>query len=701
MNPWSNGLHVRRRTLIIAALALVMTVSTASGMGIAQEVRQVPNPNAASATADTAAADDAGAFPITSVMLFGSGVGYFEHLATVEGNRSVTMHFREDEVNDLLKSLVMTDFDGGTIRTVRYPTRDPLSRVLSSYSIDLSSTQTVRSLLTQARGEPVTVTGARSMSGTIFGIEQRPDAEGISRDSLVLLSEGQIRSIPLADIGGIRFDNPILQEELEYALATIADSRQTDRKPVTLEFSGEGERDVAVGYIRETPVWKTSYRVVLSDDSATLQGWAITENTTDQDWRDVRLSFVAGQPLSFVMNLYDPVYNERPVIAPTTVAAIAPPAYRATQPMAEAPLAGLVQAAPSRARALSEAEDDYDSYTGGGAAASSPGSVASQSAGQAVAGVFRYTIRDTVTIPRHQSAMIPIVNAEVDLEAVSIYDSAVLAGHPLRGLVLTNDTGLHLMGGPVTVYDSGTYAGDTRFTDIVEGDTRQMSYAIDIDMLVDRRSTGEPEQITRLTVVDGVLISTRLNRRIHEYVVTNRADEERTLIVEHDKASGWELVEPTEVDSQTSTDYRIRRTVAAGATDTVQVIEERTVEQRFALRSMSADQVLVYVQERVISEELAESLSRLVELRRELSELISARRNLESQVNEIYRNQDRITRNMGSLDRDSDLYRRYVADLAEQEDELTALEASIADAAAAEQAKEAEIDDFIRNLNVQ
>ena len=678
------------RRLLIGALVLVMGVSSASGMGIAQEVNRAADQMGIGATGSEAD------LPISNVMLFGSGVGYFEHIGTVEDDQNVTLYFREEEINDLLKSLFLSDMDGGTARAVRYAGQDPISRVLSSYSINLGMVGSIPQLLSAARGERVLVVADETVNGTVFAVEQRPDAEGVRRDHLVLVSNGAIRAIPLEELQSFSFADQSLQSELDSALVAIASARQTDRKPVTLEFAGDGERRVAVGYVRETPVWKTSYRIVIDDDGATLQGWAIAENTTNQDWEDVRLSFVAGQPLSFVMNLYDPVYIERPVVEPMIGEAIAAPDYEASARRLAESLGGFAATAADEGPE-EEMMDDFASFAG---RSRQENAAQSRSQGRSVGGVFAYRITEPVTIPRHQSAMIPIIDTEIDLDAVSIYDASVLQAHPLRGALLTNDTGLHLMGGPVTVVEDGAYAGDARFSDIVEDETRQISYAVDIDVLVDREGSSQPEQITRVRLVNGVVVSSRLQRTRMEYTITNRGGTARDVIVEHPRNNDWTLVDSPEPFDQTASAYRFRTTVAAGDSVVLPVSEERITEQRVSLFSLNDNQVGLYLDQRVISEELRQALNRLLELRQELDQLTARRRELETQVNEIYRSQERVTRNMEALDRDSELYQRYVADLTEQEDRLAELETQIQELRAQEDAKDDEINDFVRNLSV-
>src|SRR5438477_905241 len=172
------------------------------------------------------------------------------------------------------------------------------------------------------------------ISGTILGLEKRPKATEkgqIEIWQLNLISGATVRSIPLEDVTRLDLEDPTLQEELTKALTALAESRGQDKKPVTINFQGEGERLVRVGYVVETPVWKTSYRLLFGQQNAKpmLQGWAIVENQTDNDWNDVELSLVSGRPISFIQELYQPLYIPRPVVQPELFASLRPQTYEA------------------------------------------------------------------------------------------------------------------------------------------------------------------------------------------------------------------------------------------------------------------------------------------------------------------------------------------------------------------------------------
>src|SRR4029079_5453441 len=248
--------------------------------------------------------------PVTKVMLFSSGVGYFEHAGTVHGNSSTELRFKTSQINDILKSLMLQDQDGGRIGTVTYPSQDPLSKTLKSFQVDIAQNPTLADLLNQLRGARVSVqTAGERLAGTVMGVEVRQKAstlgQPIASPVLNLLSGATIRSVELQQISSLSLDDPQLEDELGKALAALAQARDQDKKPVTIAFTGAGDRRVRIGYVVETPVWKTSYRLLLEPKSnvARIQGWAIVENQTESDWNNVSLSLVSGRPISFTLDL--------------------------------------------------------------------------------------------------------------------------------------------------------------------------------------------------------------------------------------------------------------------------------------------------------------------------------------------------------------------------------------------------------------
>ncbi len=314
---------MRRAPSLVWLGGLVAVAACLAYHGAADGPRPGPAPRPAEAPRTT--------LPLAQVVLFNSGVGYFQREGTVEGDTRVEMAFPTDDVNDLLKSLVLQDSERGGIDAVSYDSHEPVERTLNSYALDLTGNPTLGQILNQARGEKVEVSlqdGSPVVSGKILGMESQPDGTGKEVDLLNLLCGDGLRSVPLKRIQRIRFLNPALDAELDGALRVLESAHDIKKKTVRLHFKGAGKRTVRVGYVVESPVWKTTYRLVFGKDGkATLQGWAVIENTTDEDWKDVRLALVSARPLSFSMDLYEPLFVPRPKVEPELFASLRPPAY--------------------------------------------------------------------------------------------------------------------------------------------------------------------------------------------------------------------------------------------------------------------------------------------------------------------------------------------------------------------------------------
>ena len=295
-------------------------------------------------TADGGKADqpapkaEAPRLPIGQAVLFSSGVGYFQREGEVEDNARVDLSFPVQDINDLLKSMVLQDMNGGHITAVSYESRDPIEKTLRSFAIDLTKNPGFSQILNQARGEKVEVTSQATgaaqpgtLTGTIIGVEKQKQAVAKDTVEIELLNlwcaEG-MRSVKMTEVQRVRFLNPVIESEVRHALEVLSLSHDTQKKAVSLSFTGKGKREVKVSYVVENPIWKTSYRLVLSDKKKPfLQGWAVVENPSDEDWSGVRMALVSGRPISFQMDLYQPLYVPRPVVVPELFASLRPPTY--------------------------------------------------------------------------------------------------------------------------------------------------------------------------------------------------------------------------------------------------------------------------------------------------------------------------------------------------------------------------------------
>lgn len=274
-------------------------------------------------SASVAFAQSAGELSLRRVTLYRHGVGYFERHGKVNGDRRLSFSFDETQINDVLKSLVVLDLNNGKISEVSIDSKETMDRRLGAYAIalDRSNAAGMTSLLAQLKGARIEVSARGAViEGNIVGMEKRLRALGDERADaleLVLISEGgQLRSVALDQIRSLRLLDAQLREDIRGYLETLRTASQRSVRHLTINATGEGEREIVVGYLVETPVWKTTYRMVIGgDEKPFLQGWAIIDNVQGEDWNGVRLSLVAGMPVSFIHDLQQPRYKRRPVVA--------------------------------------------------------------------------------------------------------------------------------------------------------------------------------------------------------------------------------------------------------------------------------------------------------------------------------------------------------------------------------------------------
>ena len=259
--------------------------------------------------------------PLRRVILYKHGVGYFERQGKVNDDQQISFSFDASQMNDVLKSLVVLDLSKGKIGAVNFDSVKPLDKRLEEFGLvlDESNAAGMTALLGQLRGSHVEVkSGTTVTSGTVVGLEKRSRMQGqekIDSQDLVLMVEGELRSIPQEQIRGIKLLDSKIRGDLERYLGVLQSTVKKNARTLAITANGKGLRDLFVSYVVEAPVWKTTYRIVLDEKNKPfLQGWAVVDNVQDEDWTNVSLSLVAGMPVSFTMDLQQPRYKRRPAI---------------------------------------------------------------------------------------------------------------------------------------------------------------------------------------------------------------------------------------------------------------------------------------------------------------------------------------------------------------------------------------------------
>lgn len=309
---------------------------------------------------------------------------------------------------------------------------------------------------------------------------------------------------------------------------------------------------------------------------------------------------------------------------------------------------------------------------------------------------FAYNITTPVTLPRQQAAMIPVIAQDIGADKVSLYNADTDPRFPLNAVRLKNNTALHLKGGPVTLFDGGAYAGDAVMEDVPPGDTRLISYAVDLSVVGERQDLGTNETRTTLAIHEGTLTITVRSRTKTRYIFKSRAQADKTILVEHPFDAGAKLVAPAASAERTPTVYRFAVPVPAGKTATLDVVTEKPDSSTVALLDGDINGFVSYADEQDIPAATRAALADIAKQRRHIQSLTDQAASDEAQVTQISAQQDRIRRNMAALDRTSSLYKRYVGEMETQETQIANLRADAerqrSDAAVANKALQGTLD---------
>ncbi len=673
------------------------------------------------AFAQTAATVPATAsLPVTGVTLYTSGVGYFERGGLVDGDAAQTLLFPVGQINDVLKSLVLLDNGGGTIRPVTYGALDPVTKQLQAFSVDVSDNPDQATLLNRMRGASVTVSYAvgtvpKMLTGTIVGVQTQivtlPNGGGtIPQSLLTLLAEGSLHTVPLAAVTDTQINDPDLRRELGSALAVVAQSRDAGKRPVTLSFAGKGRRSVLVGYLTEAPLWQSSYRLVLGK-SPVLQGWAMVQNTSQDDWNNVHLTLVSGRPISFLQDLYTPLYVPRPVVQASVLGSPTPQTYQGnlnqdtSRATADMPLASPAPSARTEEQARFNVTGEVNGIADGDANRRkrmpqsgyiiNGNQVANNSLSYTQAlvqaapktngaelgtALFTYKIAAPLSIGRQKSAMIPFVSSPVITQMVSIFNPSVQNAHPLLGARLKNTSGLHLMGGPLTVFDESSsggtgYVGDALVDDTEPGQTRMISYAVDLALDAHSENGKDKGTVVSVKLYKGNLVIKTHREQSRLYTVKNNSDKPRTVVIEHPyHGTDWTLIAPLKAAERTADLQRFDINVAPHKSEQLTVTEAYPDTTVYSLLDSDFDTLLLCVTKGEAAPQVAAALKDIIARRGQISDLQTKISGLEGEAQNIGQGQTRIRTNMHELDRASALYRRYVGELDAQETQLAAIQ---------------------------
>lgn len=645
-------------------------------------------------------AEESITLPITKIILYKHGVGYFERSGSVKNDAVIGLTFKKEEMPDVLKSLIAIDLGGGKISEVEYDSTKPLSKILEGYSIDLSGENNIISLLSQIKGAPIEIkVGSETISGILLGLREKEILKNdlvIKQDVIDITNEkGEIKSFVLDDIKEILLKEPQLQKEIQGCLNTIFQYGKKELKRLSVIATGKGERNVLVGYIVETPIWKTSYRIVITKDKKLyLEGWAIVDNVSSEDWNNISLSLVSGLPVSFIQDLYTPKYKKRPVI----------------ELEKEEPAKPVIseEAFYEEARELKAEKEML--FKGMGAAPGVPLAEGMRETReiktitQEVGDLFKYIIDYPVSILQNHSALIPIVGREIEGDRVSLYNEETRANNPMSSVWLRNITGLTLEGGPITIYEDDAYSGEAIINTLKPDEKAFITYAVDLGVKVSTLRDSERRNVHHVSILNGTLYAYYKENDIKKYTITNKTPYQKNIIIEHPFRSDWKLVEPQKPIEETENYYRFSVNAEPQKTTEFIVKEENVFYETYILTDLTPGDLEIFISGNYISPEVRDVFNKIVKLKAKVVELEKEISDREERRDSIFEDQERIRENLKAL-KDTPAERKlaeeYVNRLTKQEGELQNIQGEIEKLEKEKEQYEQEMDEIITKLSFE
>jgi hypothetical protein len=661
-------------------------------------------------------AEAGGLLPLKRIALFSSGVGYFEHGGTLNGSAGITLSFPAGAVNDVLKSLVITD-PASASPQVTYPGADTLFRTLGSLKIDLSGNPGIADLLMSLRGEELEAAAPNPIRGRVAAVEHRqtpPDFRtglpGGTEIYVSLATAQGIRAVNVKDIISFSFTNPAVNADLGRALDLLAESRDTESRNIRISLDGSGSRPVSLSYVIPQAVWKASYRLDLSQSRPLLQGWAIVDNDSDTDWNGVELSLAAGRPISFAQDLYSPYHLSRPVL-PLAIAGTAEARsydsgsrnINAAKSVADYVEAEEMEAPRPRVNRMMAETADGAYASPAAPQAVVAGGVIDTARGAAAGDLFEFTLKNPVTLARRQSAMLPLVENPITAVKTLVFsgERAAVYGriNPAISAELTNTTGMKLPAGPITVYDGGTYAGDALIEFFPEGEKRLISYGEDLSVS-GGVAVSYSRTVSAVTVSKGIMTVSRKQYNERVYTLRNASGESKRLVLEHPVTRGAALVQPAQAEERTDSLYRFTRELSANQELTITVQEEIPVTEQLRLAQFRPETFAAYIADREIPAKVQAALAGAVELKAKADEAKAALTEIENRRGRITADQDRIRRNLEAAGNQTPQGQEYLRRLTALDADIDALAVQAEAANKAAQAAQAAYEDYLNSMEI-
>lgn len=636
--------------------------------------------------------------PLKKVTLYSSGVAHYLHEGTVSGSGEIELLFSSEQINDVLKSLVVMDPSAKNL-SINYQSQDTLQKTLESLKTDLSSSVTLYDILKSQKGAEIELFTPKSITGKILSVDKNGAEASGETFFISLIAKDGIHVIAFSDIHSFKFTDEKRNEDLNTALDLILDASAKNRKKLGIHIEARGERKIKLSYVMEAPVWKASYRLDMGSDKAAFQAWAIVDNSTDLDWKNITLTLTTGRPVAFRQNLYAPYYTERPeiplAIAQTAEAEIFSSAdYEesksyAPQRMPLMESSGMSKKAPGNAL-RGNAYDNDSAYF--------EHQIETGKSGE----MFAFSPAKPITLERQKSIMIPLTLASIPAEKFSVFSSIPYDTNvnPKFCISIENSSGLKLPAGPITVFNGGEYAGDALLEFLPEGEKRLIAYGDDIE-ISGRKSDSTLKNTESIKIVDGIVYTSYKQIQNTKYSIRNADKNDRAIIIEHTKRAGFELITKDNLTETTGNKYRFKLKAKGGINSDIEIQESRIYGETRKIAEMNGDTYLYYATNSEIPEHIKKVFDSIIKE----SEKVSEKRKILNELKKYSENtameQERVRKNLEAVDSESQQGQEFLTKLLKLETELDALKKNISIAKDDLEKAENHFGKFIKDIKIE
>ena len=575
-----------------------------------------------------------GALQLSKVVLYRNGVGYFERGGRVDGE-TLTLRVRKDQVNDLLKSLTVVERTGGRAVSISMPL-DPRAWANAANATLGPGSGSLAEVLDKLRGTAVTLRtkDGGAIDGRILIVEAimpepGEDKKIEERDyKVTLIAASKMSVVRLSQVSGITIHNGDIALQFQRSLDATAGEGMFQQVEVTIRLAGQSSHDLVVSYVVGAPMWKPTYRIVLPEKGkgeALLQGWAVVDNTTGEDWRNIKLALTSGAPIAFRYDLHTPRdvsradlsaigQNRRATVSvgeagyaqPEAPATVAPapkpePAKDSWAGTGSGRAGGVPSNRPAKRpppppRSVADMNDSEkkggdDLATESNAPQIDPSAVdavALSTSMQAntrssmISGLTRYDLDEKLTVPDGTSTMVAIINQKVDGEETFLFRPGGAGigyeANPYRVIRFKNSTPFALESGPISIYSGGSFVGEGISEPVSANVAVTIPFAVESGLLVTSRAQYRSDEIRLVKIVRGVIEIEQFGRRQTTWEIKSQLprDEEITVYVRHSKAGGSYTLVPRPTGTEDLPDaYLIPIKLAAKSLETkLDVIEQ-------------------------------------------------------------------------------------------------------------------------------